>query len=182
MSTAAFYDAIRPMFGGSFSQTQVDGIADLLAAASAGGMTDQRQVAYLLATAKHETAGTMQPIAEYGKGKGRPYGRPDPKTGKTYYGRGFVQLTWIYNYDRAGKELGVDLVNSPDKAMVPEIAARIAVTGMLEGWFTGKKLSDYFNDKKADPINARKIINGLDRATMIAGYFQKFHAALKVAA
>ncbi len=75
----------------------------------------------MLATAYWETAQTMEPIEEYGKGAGRPYGEPDPATEQTYYGRGYVQLTWLPNYEKASKEIydiefdagGVDLVNNP---------------------------------------------------------------------
>ncbi|MBE3951934.1 hypothetical protein HJ144_09510 [Vibrio parahaemolyticus] len=59
----------------------------------------------------------MQPVEEYGKGVGHEYGIPDPITGQTYYGRGDVQVTWKYNYERLSRllfniytlEQGVDL-------------------------------------------------------------------------
>ncbi|TOE35570.1 hypothetical protein CGJ43_25525, partial [Vibrio parahaemolyticus] len=66
------------------------------------GMTVPLQyLAYVLATTYHETGHTMKPIEEWGKGQGRPYGEPDPETGQTYYGRGYVQLTWLANYIKA---------------------------------------------------------------------------------
>lgn len=133
-------------------------------------LLDICQQAYLLATTKHETAGTWQPIAEYGKGKGRPYGKPDAKTGKTYYGRGYVQLTWKENYAEMGRILNIDLVNNPDLAMEPQTAYQIISYGMRHGTFTGKKLSDYVYDDFRDYINARRIINGTDCAELIAGY------------
>jgi hypothetical protein len=51
---------------------------------------------------------------------------------------------------------------------------------MERGLFTGKKLSDYFNDKKTDWRNARRIINGLDKADTIARYAQNFYNCLKM--
>jgi putative chitinase len=51
--------------------------------------------------------------------------------------------------------------------------------GMAEGWFTGKKLGEYFNEERDDPVNARQIINGNDRDEEIAGYHEEFLAALK---
>jgi len=82
-------------FGGRLTQGQVDGCNVLLSAwDSRPEFTDRRWLAYMLATAKHETAHTMKPIEEYGHGAGRDYGRPDPQTGKAYYGRGYGQLTW----------------------------------------------------------------------------------------
>lgn len=175
-----FFDLTRRSpFGGSLSQQQVDGLENLLTVwEKSYGQNPYRWLAYMLATAYHETARTMQPIAEYGKGRGRPYGIPDPTTKQTYYGRGYVQLTWLENYRRASAELGVDFVNQPDLAMKPNHAAEILYRGSIEGWFTKKTLADYFSDAKSDPVGARRIINGTDRADLIAGYYRNFLAAL----
>lgn len=101
--------------------------------------------------------------------------------GWTYRGRGDAMITGRDNYARAGKALGVDLVAHPELAERPDISASILYRGMTEGWFTGKKLSDYFRPGLSDPYNARRIINGLDRASDIARFFRYFVAALKVA-
>src|SRR5450432_764022 len=73
-------------------------------------ISDVRWAAYMLATVKHECADQWQPIEEFGKGKGRPYGQPvtiadadGTQFTNTYYGRGFVQLTWKFNYDKLGR-------------------------------------------------------------------------------
>ena len=132
----------------------------------------------MLATTFHETANTMQPIAEYGKGAGRSYGVLDPVTGQTYYGRGFVQLTWKANYTTFGNLLKIDLVNNPDLAMNITYATQILFVGMTQGLFTGKKLSEYFTSTLADWVNARRIINGLDCANLIAGYGNTFYSAI----
>ena len=103
-------------------------------------------LAYTLATTYHETGRTMAPIEEWGKGEGRPYGEPHPDTGHTYYGRGYVQLTWIDNYIKASETVfnrdwqkgSVDFVNQPNLAMTPFYAAQIAVGGMMRGWFTAR--------------------------------------------
>jgi predicted chitinase len=180
----SFYDIVRkPIFGGKLTASQVQGMESILSEWERKDLCDKRRLAYMLATAYHETASTMQPIEEYGKGRGRAYGKPDPKTGKTYYGRGFVQLTWKGNYETMGRLLGIDLVNHPEWALKPDIAVAIMFEGMLtgnsyRGDFTGKSLEDYFNDKKDDPVNARRIINGMDKAELIAGYHKKFLKAL----
>ena len=135
----------------------------------------------MLATAFHETAFTMQPIAEYGKGKGRKYGVPAGPHQKVYYGRGYVQLTWDYNYKKAQDKLGAPFYGDPELALEPHHAAAIMIRGMVEGWFTGKKLADYLNDQHSDYIGARKIINGTDKAQTIAGYAKKFEAFLAAA-
>ena len=165
---AKFFAGIRSL--SRLTQSQVDGFNAVLDAAPAN--MPRKQLAYCLATAWHETAGTMQPIEEYGRGKGRPYG----PTG--YWGRGYVQLTWDYNYKKAGAELGVDLYGNPKLALDPGIAAKIMFRGMTEGWFTGKKLDDFITAKVVNYRGARRIINGMDRAEQIAAYANLFAAAL----
>jgi hypothetical protein len=173
-----FFASYRDNFG-TLTQEQVDGLNALLgAAASDETITDLRWLAYMLATTYHETARTIQPVEEIGKGRGRPYGTEDPLTGQVYYGRGYVQLTWKRNYQKFGDLLGVDLASDPALALAPGTAYRIMSVGMIKGLFTGKKLPDYINDKKCDYVNARRIINALDKADLIAGYAQKFQTIL----
>ena len=175
---AKFFTGIKKtVFGGKLKQSQVDGINAIYTAAGAA-TNDRRWIAYMLATATWETASMMQPIAEYGKGKGRKYGVMDAITRQTYYGRGYVQLTWHYNYLKMGEILGLDLVNNPDLAMRPDVAADIMVIGMTRGTFTGRKLEDYFNKTKCDWINARRIINGTDKAREIAAIAEKYFALI----
>jgi putative chitinase len=170
-----FYDSVRAsLFGGKLKQSQVDGLELLLSEAC----NDDRQRAYILATAYHETARTMQPIREIGRGKGKPYGLVDPETGHAYYGRGFVQLTWRPNYAWAAEHMGVDFVRDPDAVMIPAYASKILFDGMFGGWFTGRTVQDYINASKTDYVNARRVVNGTDKASTIAGYAGKFHAAL----
>lgn len=182
MNRRSFYDAVRDsLFGGRLSPSQVEGMESLIDVFETKPGFDRRWFAYILATTYHETARTMQPIEEYGKGRGRPYGRPDPQTGKAYYGRGYVQLTWKYNYEKMGRKLGVDLVNNPQLALDPDIAARIAFDGMVAGDFTGVKLAKVFDKNRSDWYQARRIINGLDRANDVATYGRKCYAAILAA-
>jgi putative chitinase len=178
MDQKAFFDTIREhLFDGFLDQSQVDGINALIAAWTKA-TADLRWQAYGLATAYHETDQTMHPVAELGHGHDKLYGHPDPVTKLSYYGRGYVQLTWVYNYQRIGDLIGVDLYHSPERAMEPDIAAKIMTRGMIDGIFTGKKLSDYFNHKATDWVNARRIVNGLDRANIIASYAIKIWRAM----
>lgn len=186
-----FFAAVRPLFGGKLTTGQVASLNALLAAGQAA-LANVQSLAYVLATAYHETAGTMMPIAEYGKGKYYDYGKfldmgrgPGRRVAYTtppvlYYGRGFVQLTWRSNYQAMGRILGADLLGNPDLAMQPAIATQIAIQGMLRGYFTGKRLKDYFPNAAGqyDPLNARRIINGNDKAEKIAGHYRFFLAAL----
>jgi hypothetical protein len=50
--------------------------------------------------------------------------------------------------------------------------------GMKQGTFTGKKFTDYFNKSKEDWVNARKIINALDKAQLVASYAKKYYGAI----
>lgn len=147
---------------------------------------DPRWIAYMLATALWETGFTLAPIAEYGHGRGHAYGVPAGPWHQAYYGRGDVQLTWEGNYRHATARLraagvigpDINLERNPDFALRPDIAAAVMVLGMTEGWFTGRKLADYFSDRFDDPVHARRIINGLDRAETIAGFYREFLHAL----
>lgn len=192
---ATFFDAVREsVFGGSISQPQVDGINTIAEAWKKYGDGDNRKLAYLLGTTFHETARTMQPVRETlaktdAKAKElltKAWKSGRLKVSKDYwsggfFGRGYVQLTHRENYERAGKELGVDLVGNPGLAMDPAIAAAILIKGSMEGWFTTRKLGTYINQGGADYINARRVVNGTDRAEKIAEYATAFYRALAAA-
>jgi hypothetical protein len=181
-----FDNAKHVLFDGKMSQGQVNGITAILDEWETNHSTkDDRWLAYMLATAHHETDRTMAPIEEYGKGKKCRYGKRCKMDGKPYsdtpaifYGRGFVQLTWYENYEKAGKKLGLDLLHKPELALSLPVATQIMFTGMMDGWFTGKKLNDYFNSNKEDWVNARRIINGTDRAQLISSYALKYYGSI----
>jgi len=174
-----FFDYVRAQLFKTLTQSQVDGMEAILAEWDRQHPArDPRWLSYMLATTHHETDKTMQPIEEYGKGKGRTYGKPDPLTGQTYYGRGFVQLTWKNNYQRMGQRLNINLVGHPELALDLKIATEILFTGMMDGMFTGVGLGNFFRANKEDWINARQIINGLDKAELIAGYGKYYLVAV----
>lgn len=180
-----YFEHVRAeLFAGAMTQQQVDGQLVLLGLwdwqATGTPMTDIRWLAYLLATVYHECATKMWPITEYGTDEylqSREYW--------PYIGRGFVMLTWRENYERASAILGLiddrDLVDHPDIALDSLIAARCLFRGCAEGWWTGKKLGDYFNEDTDDPVNARQIVNGNDKDTLIAGYHDQFLTAVQEA-
>lgn len=200
MDEKRFYDNIRQnVFSGRISDEAFQGLKTLLAAwdDEYAEYPDQF-LAYCLATAFHETGGTMQPVREgfassderarsivsgmFRRGRiKRNYAAPHPVTGHSYYGRGYVQLTWSYNYRKAGAELGMKLFENPDKVMQPEIAARILFSGCIEGWFTSKKLGDYISENRCNYRSARRVVNGLDKAGLIADYAKSFERAIKEA-
>lgn len=162
-----FFYTVRA-FAGSLDQGQIDGFQHILKKVQEADISDHRWTAYMLGTAWHETAKTMEPVTEYGS---QAYLKS-----KKYYpfvGRGYVQLTWDYNYKRYG------ILDEPERALDPDFAAYIMIDGMTKGIFTGKKLSDYFNASTEDWVNARRIINGLDRAQEVGKYGKTFYEAIK---
>ena len=182
MDVQKFFDTIRPIFPrGRMSAEQVQRVEVLLDAASG---LPRRWIAYILATAFHESD-CFKTMHEYGKGRGKPYGVPVKiysKQTRVYYGRGYVQLTWLSNYGRFSAVTGLDLVNNPDLATDPKTAARICVEGMTGGLFTGVSLGSYTKNGRLDYVNARRVVNGMDRAEDIAHHAETFERALNAAA
>jgi hypothetical protein len=205
-----FFDRIRlNPFGGRLASRQVEGIEAILdhweARAPVAGMTVRAEedgaghdaLAYVLATAFHETAGTMQPVREtcaatdaeairrldraFAAGRltsvNTPYWRPDAG-GRSWLGRGLVQLTHRRNYEAMSVLTGIDLVAAPQRAMDMDVSVTILIEGMLAGSFTGRRLGHYFGRGRCDWPGARRIINGTDRAALVAGYAKAFRAAL----
>lgn len=152
-------------------------------------ITDLRWAAYMLATTKRETAHTMLPIKEYGKGKTKPYGNEVSVTDKKgkihkniYFGRGYVQLTWDHNYQSMSNNLkmGEELYIYPDKALDQDTAYQIMSYGMRKGSFTSRNLSRYISGIFCDYVNARRIINGTDKAQLIADYAIAIESLLRL--
>ena len=196
-----YFDSVRDsLFAGSMDQRQVDGqnaILDIWEALPDHYPTvalELSWLAYMLATTYHETSQQMWPIEEYGHGQGQPYGKPDPQTGETYYGRGYVQLTWRENYAKADAELSLAGSRSCElharNALEPDIAAAVMFIGMYEGWFRPPNcLPMYFNANQEDAFGAREIINGdknkvpewsngVSIGELVAGYYESFSVAL----
>jgi predicted chitinase len=190
--TKKSFDYLRSIFG-SLTQSQVDGLNFLVSKMDEADFS-YPEAAYGLATTWHETDKTMQPIVEYGSKKyfeKYDIGTLAKRLGNTpaldgdgykYRGRGYVQITGTANYALFTKTLGVDLVNNPDLALDPEVAAKILTEGMLKGLFTGvgfrrKRAVQRYNI--ASYVRARAIINGSDEAQKIAEYAMVFEKALR---
>jgi len=130
-------------------------------------VTDKRQIAYILATAKWES--WFKNIKEI-------WWEDQDYWKDWYYGRWFVQLTHKENYEKFTKiinESGIkfkdnawnemsnmDLVMDPDLILQSkDLAAFILIYWMKNWTFTWQKLDDYINTEKVDFYNARRIIN-----------------------
>lgn len=148
---------------GATDNSQTDGLNFLLNKLDESKVFNlASEYTYILATVKWECANTFQPITEMGSQhylKSKPY--------YPYIGNGFVMLTWEDNYRKFGKILNIDLVGNPELAKEPETAWQILEIGMSQGLYTGKKLSDYVNESITDYYNARRVINGTDKANTI---------------
>ena len=192
-----FMHVRQGLFGGRLKQSQVDGLNFILDTwVKNYARRDDRWLAYALATTHHETDMKMQPINEYGGNRyyfdmydiagkrpevARRLGNTQAGDGVRFHGRGFVQLTGRTNYTGMQTKFGVDLTASDanaDRVLGPELAAAIMFSGMERGVFTGKKFADYFNGEDEDWVNARRIINGTDKANLIAGYGRAYYAAI----
>lgn len=169
----------------------------ILAECKRHGITDRAQIAYILATAEHESG--LQPIPEiWGptSAQRRYEGRSDlgntqPGDGFRYRGRGFIQITGRDRYSAWSKELDIDLVGDPDKALEPAIAARILVQGMKEGGFRpvgkgsvrgGYRLGEFIHEgSRIDFKGARNIVNYPDpeQAADIVKRANKYYEVLK---
>ncbi|MBW3099273.1 hypothetical protein [Pseudohoeflea coraliihabitans] len=210
MNRKAFFASLRRresgVFGTSLSQKQVDGLNALLDSCIRNGVSDPWGAALIAANVYHETGGYMLPIKEtvqrYHKdknpsdatviarldrawAKGQLTWVKSPYWRDGWFGRGPVQVTHKRNYIKMGSRLGIDLVKRPEKLLEPATGADSAVIGMVEGLYTGKKISDYVlpRDLSNKPdTHPRRIINGRDGTDAdIAKYTRAFHAALMAA-
>ena len=193
---AKLFAAAKPIFGSyNGKQLVIEGLDTILDAFEQEDFNRDEE-AYMLATAAWESARTMQPVREtlantddeairrleYAWARGRlpwvktPYWRLDAN-GQSWFGRGLVQITHKFNYERLGKAIGVDLVGNPSLALNMDVAIKIMIVGMKNGLFTGAKLSQYLDgidESDAEDYReyklSRKIINGTDKDDEIAEF------------
>lgn len=184
MNWQGFFNDYRARFGSIKKAETVTAVTEIIKANDKYGFTVQ-QLAYLLATAYHETAHDFIPKKEFG---GAAYfikrywenirqrawlGNDSPEEAVKYCGRGLVQITGEVNYERFG------IADKPDKALELPTAIDIIYVGMRDGVFTGRKISKYINSDTCDYYNARRVINGIDKASMIESYAVTFERILK---
>jgi predicted chitinase len=120
----------------------------------------------------------------YGGAWGRDnLGNTEPNDGFTYRGRGLEHVTGRRNYDRTGKALSLDLLANPDALLDLATAVRSLVTGMETGRYVRDHDFARHLPLKGDALQAqfreaRRIINGVDKADLLAGYAMTFQKAL----
>ena len=192
------WNKVRAIFGGRLTQEQVDGINIILETMERDEfkVTDKRHAAYILATSFWETGREMKAVKEKTDKTGEQYffrmydingsrpkvakslGNTIPGDGIKFAGRGQVQLTGRTNYTNMGKYLKLDLVNKPDLLLDTKISARVLVYGLLNGSFTGVSIKKYLKSTKTDYVNARRVVNGVDKAEEIANIAKSFERAI----
>lgn len=204
-----FFAHVRATLGRRrLSAGQVAGLSRLLDAfAARRDLFDPRQQAYVLATAWHETGARLEPVAEnlnysargllatfphrFSEDEAKRFARQPERIANRVYagrmgngdeasgdgwrfrGRGLVQITGRRNYRCFGIE------RAPDRALDPEIATRILINGMVSGAFSGARLCDFFRPGREDWEKARAIVNGTDKAALVAGYGRVFWEGLR---
>lgn len=199
---------VHPKGKSPLTDSMQTAIGELIDVWQAQGDTDLGRLAYILATARRESMSTFRPVREapscgadeqcreraigrllekraLKSGKPVPpnYALPD-SNGQRYYGRGYIQVTFKKNYERAGDKLGIDLVNNPDKVLDVEVASKLLVRAMLEGWYGSRRpLSYYIDGEKQNWIRARDNVNpGSPNKPITAAYATDIYGCLNKAA
>lgn len=191
----------RDLFKGKMTQSQVDGVNTILDAMAAARWPTA-YAADALATAFLETNATMQPVKEaywlddkarkawltdmYDPNGRRPrkakeLGNTTPGDGVKYGGAGYPQVTGKANYAKASETTGIDFVKHPEKMLEAAPAVAVMISGMGEGWFTGRGLDDYFPAELGTREQfkaSRAIVNGTDRDDDLARFALAFQDAL----
>jgi hypothetical protein len=138
----------------------------------AAGITQSDQLAYALATARHETD-YFRTMREYDQ---TPYDACGA-------GEGMVQVTWCGNKNKVFQKLGLGAYGgSGDKRLQNfDIAAKALCRGMKEGWYgQGRPIADCFRNGP-NYTCARQQINDHDKVNQIANHAQQYQRAIEQA-
>ena len=193
-----FAYARRSPFGDRLSQQQVDGLTDILNEWEAHySHLPLTYLACYLGQAFRETGGTMAPVREtFATSDKQAMARletawtsgtlPSVKTPywrKGWFGRGRIQVTHAENYSYAQAKSGLPIVANPSLMLDSKADLKVSLPGTIEGWWTrGKhRMSMYLDRPDPDFEGARRIVNGNDKAKLVATYCEAFLAALRAA-
>lgn len=154
----------------AYDLTREQSVALIVRTALEYGISDPRQIAYMIASAEHETGNFRTAREDNGRNHARERGYSG---GENYYGRGYVQTTHDHRYAEMDRALGLNgrLVANPDLAATDaHLGAQLLVVGVARGLYTGVAIHRYVGGENADYENARRTVNGTDRAELVAGY------------
>jgi len=159
--------------GNDFGDSEDDFVAATIVLCEKHGLPLKEQIAYVIATAEHETGRTYKPVIE-AYWLSEDWRKKNLDRYYPYYGRGYVQITWDYNYEKFSKLLGRDFLANPNELLDKNISLFILVYGMSIGGFSGKRLGTYVNKNDKDFYRARQVVNGRDKAEHIARLAEKW--------
>lgn len=143
-----------------------------------------KTLAYGFATVRREVGSNMYPVREgfaatdaIARALVKKHKRAYAKevNGHVYYGRGYPQLTWDYNYKKEG------ILDNPDQALDPQWSASLLFKGIQDGRWNaqGKGLIHYLPNEGPDDLkNARRTVNVTDHWQEIAEYYKQFMLAI----
>jgi putative chitinase len=124
------------------------------------GIDTRLRQAMFLAQIGHESGGMRYTVELWGPtpAQTRYEGRPDLGNihvgdGFRYRGRGLIQTTGFFNYQKTATSLGIDCVKDPDLLAEPINAARSAAW-----WWQAHNLNRFADG--SDIIGCTKVING----------------------
>ena len=133
-------------------------------------LRDQRMVLMALSSIRAETEG-FKPISELRSTfntspNGQPFDKYDnrrdlgnqgPPDGERFKGRGFIQLTGRFNYQKHGEAIGLAnrLVEEPDLANDPDVASKL-LASFIKGQESGIRAALAQDDLR----QARRLVNG----------------------
>jgi len=129
-------ELLRKVAGAPVNKTVTEGLSKYLPAEmEKAGITTKLRIAHFLAQLGHESD-HFRTFREYASGAAyegrRDLGNVKKGDGRRYRGRGPIQITGRYNYEKYGKRLGIDLINKPELAETAEIGVKIAILYWLD--------------------------------------------------
>ena len=99
---------------------------------------------------------------------GKGLGNTQEGDGAKYKGRGYIQLTGRANYEQVGNLIGIDLVNNPELANDPKIAAKIVPAFFKVGGKKPKDLEDI--DKAISAVGSASEKSRIERRKLSQEY------------
>ena len=140
--------------------------------AALGAKIAGAELAAFLGQCAHESAKftTTKEFSDGSQYEGRKdLGNVKPGDGVKYKGRGFIQITGRANYTQAAKDLGIDLVNHPELAEKPDVAAKVSL------WYWKTRVQPKitnFTNTKAVTKKVNGGVNGLQQRANLTKSFQ----------
>ena len=149
-----------------------------MAAVTYADIESKDELAKFLAHLLHESGGLRyrEELAYAGKTTS-PYEGDTCRPNKSYHGRGYIQLTHVYNYRAASKDIFGDeniLLDNPER-----VANEEGLAFKTAGWFWKANVRDK-GAHEGDFHQSTKVINAIDKEEQKANrmkYYTKIRSA-----